>query len=203
MGYSNQYSMDLEVDEEAFSSEQKEKSSEAVATRTLEGNEVDRSPLQTLEHVCDGCQSVFTLAASLREHLAVAGRCKRVKEPEPQEFVCHRCLKLFNSKGHWSKHISFVLDCSVYKQQREDEVTEDIGLLEVQGPGEELCQGPCAEVVSALEVLPAGSPVSLPGLEVTESPVGDHCYALSCTLAPEQQQSSHNPGRPVQVNSCL
>ena len=80
---------------------------------------------------------------------------------------------------------------------------KEVGLLEVQGPGEELCQEGHDEVMSALEVLPAGSPVSLPGLEVAESPEGDHCYALSCTLAPEQHQSSHNPGRPVQVNSCL
>ena len=83
---------------------------------------------------------------------------------------------------------------------------EVVGLLEVQGLGEELCQE-----VHAMEVLPAGSPVSLPGPEVTESPEGgpeggpegDHCYARSSTQAPEHRQSSHNPGQPVQVNSCL
>ena len=204
---SNQYSRDLEVEEEALSIEREERSSKALGSRTKEGAETSSSPLQTLEleHVCNGCLSVFTQAASLHLHQAVAGRCRMVKEPEPQEFVCHRCFKQFNSKSHWSKHVSFVPDCSDKKQPRKDKVMDEdvVGLLEVQGAGEELCQGPCAEVVSALEVLPAGSPVSLPGLEVTESPVGDHCYALSCTLAPEQQQSSHNPGRPVQVNSCL
>ena len=126
-----------------------------------------------------------------------------MKEPEPQEFVCHRCFKQFNSKSHWSKHVSFVLDCSDKKQQRTDKVTEEMGLLEVQVHVEELCLGALPQVDSSLEVLPARSPLSLPGLEETASPVGDHCYALSGTLAPEQLPSSHNPGQPVQVNSCL
>ena len=197
----NQYSGDLDVEEETLSGEQEENSSEVVATRTEEGGEVGSSHLQTLVHVCDGCQSVFTQAASLHHHQAVSGRCRRVKEPEPQEFVCHRCFKQFNSKSHWSKHVSFVLDCSDKKQQRKDKVTEEMGLLEVQVHVEELCLGAVPEVDSSLEVLPARSPLSLPGLEETASPVGDHCYALSGNLAPEP--SSHNPSRPVQVNSGL
>ena len=190
------------VEVEALDSEQEENSSEAGRTRTEEATDAGSSPLLTVEHVCDGCQSVFTRAATLRHHQAVAGRCKRVKEMEPEEFACHRCFKHFNSKGHWSKHVSFVLDCSDKKQRRNDKMMEVVGLLEVQGLGEELCQE-----VHALEVLPAGSPVSLPGPEVTESPEGgpegDHCYARSSTQAPEHRQSSHNPGQPVQVKQLL
>ena len=196
VGCINQYSRDLE---EVLGREQEENSCESVAMRTEEGADAGSSPLQTLEHVCPGCQSVFSRAATLRHHQAVAGRCKRVREPEPQELACHRCFKPFNSKGHLSKHVSFVLDCADKIQQRKDKMMEEVGILEVQGPGEELCQVAHAEVVSAMEVLPAGSPVSLSGLEVTVSPEGDHCYALSSALAPEQRQSSNNPGQPVQV----
>ena len=199
---SNQYVRDLE---EAPCSEQEVNSRESVAARTEEGAEAGSSPLQTLELVCDGCQSVFTRAASLRHHQAVAGRCRRVKELEPPEFVCHRCFKQFNSKSHLSKHVSFVLDCWNKKHQREGKVVEEVDLLEEEGPGEEMGLEAPAEVDSSLH---AGSPQSLPGLEVTEAPVavsleGDHCYARPSTLIPEHRPSSHSSGQPVQVNSRL
>ena len=195
VGSSNQYSRGVEV--EALSCEQEENSSGAAA---------DSSPLQTLEHVCDGCQSVFTRAASLHHHQAVAGRCKRVKELEPQEFACHRCSRQFTSKSPWNRHISQVLNCASQKKQREDKTVEEAGSMEVQGAEEELCLETGAMVESSLEVLPAGSPQSLPGLEVTAAPVAvspesDHCYALSGSQAPEHRPSSHSSGQPVQVNS--
>ena len=108
---SEQYSGHLEVEEEVPSGEQEENNSDAFAPRAEEGAEAGSSPLQTLEHVCHGCQSVFTQAASLRHHQAVVERCKRRKELEPQEFACHRCYRQFNSKSNYSRHVTFVLDC--------------------------------------------------------------------------------------------
>ena len=125
VGSINHYSTDVEVEEGALGSEQ-ENSSEAVATRTDECVEASSYSLQTLELVCDGCQSVFTRASSLRHHQAVAERCKRAKEPEPQEFACHRCSRQFTSKKTWNRHMSLVLNCVAKNKQREDQTVEVI-----------------------------------------------------------------------------
>ena len=61
------------------------------------------SMFQTVEHVSDGCQSVFTQAASLHHNQVVAVRCKKVKEQEPQEFVCHQCSRQFTLKIPWKR----------------------------------------------------------------------------------------------------
>ena len=205
VSYSSQCSRDLELEEEGLSGEQEENNNRTLAARTKEGVEVGSSPLQTLEHVCHGCQSVFTQTAALHHHQAVAGRCKRMKDLDPQEFSCHRCFRKFNSKSNWSRHNTFVLNCLDKKNKREDRMVEEASLLEVHGPGEELCLETPAEVDSFLEVLPAGSGQSLPGQEVEEAPVGgpeiDHCYARSSTVVPEHRPSSHNPAQPSQVNS--
>ena len=211
---SNLYFGDVEVEEGALGSEQEENSLESLATRAEEGAEAGSPPLQTLEHMCDGCQSVFTRAASLRHHQAVAGRCKRVKEPKPPEFACPRCSRQFTSKSPWNRHVFLVLDCAVIKKQRGDKVVEEVDSLEVdslevdslevQEPNEAH-----ADVDSLLEVLTAESPQPLAGLslEVKEVLVGrpeeEHCYARSSSLAPEHRPSSHNPAQPAQVNSGL
>ena len=202
VGSSNQYSGDLPVEEEALSSDL-ESDCEALTIRNEEVAEVCSSPLQALEHACHGCQSVFTQAASLHHHQAVAGRCKRVKEPEPQEFSCHRCFRLFTSKSHWSRHINYVFNCEAKTHQREGKMVEEAGLIETQRVGEELCLETGAELDSSQEVLTAESPQLLPGLEGKEAPLGDHCYARSGSLAHENRQSSHSSGHPVQVNSGI
>ena len=83
--------------------------------------------------VCDGCKSVFTQAGSLQHHLAVAGRCKRMKKLDPQEFKCHRCFRRFNSKSHFSKHVSYVLNCAVKKKQREEKFMKVPGIVKDNG----------------------------------------------------------------------
>ena len=196
---SSQDSGDQDVEEKALDGELEENNNH---TRTDEGVGVCSSSLQTLKHVCDDCQSVFTQAAALLNHQAVVERCKRVKEPKTQEFTCQRCFRQFSSKSNWSKHVTFVLDCFVKKKHRENRTVEEADLLEVHGPQEELCLETPAEVDSSPVVLPAQS---LPGLEVEEAPEGetegDHCYAMSSTQAPEQRPSTLNPSQPTQVNS--
>ena len=206
---SEQYSGHLEVEEEVLSGEQEENNSDAFASRAEEGAEAGSSPLQTLcalqTHVCHGCQSVFTQPASLRHHQAVVERCKRRKELEPQEFACHRCYRQFNSKSNYSRHVTFVLDCLDKKKRRDDMMSEEVCLLEVQGAVEELRLEANAELESSLEVLPAGSPQPLPEQEVEDAQVRvggseeDHCYAASSSQPPEHRSFSHNPAQPSQV----